>query len=44
MWGNTILFHMAKSIRKIILRKDTYWQKLLIEKSKYLHNQIRKAF
>ena len=35
MWGNSTLFHRAKSIEKKILRKDKYWKKLLIEKSKY---------
>ena len=33
LWGNSTLFHRAKSIEKKILRKD-----------KYLHNQLRKAF
>ena len=26
------------------LRTDEYWQKILIEKGKYWHNQSRKAF
>ena len=43
MLGNLTLFHRAKSIFSKILRKDRYWQKLLlIEKSKYLHNHCEK--
>ena len=44
MLGNLTLFHRAKSIFSKILRKDRYWQKLLlIEKSKYLHNHCEKS-
>ena len=35
--------HFSNSIEKIF-GKDKYQQKLLIEKSKYWHNQLRKAF
>ena len=40
--GNT-LFHQEKSVEKNTW-KDRCWQKLLIEKSKYWHNQLRKGF
>ena len=44
MWGNTTLFHLAKSIEKI-LRKDNYWHfffdtRQAIEKTTNLHYNL----
>ena len=42
MWDNSTLFHRTKSIEKNT-EKNKHLQKLLTEKSKYWHNQLRKA-
>ena len=37
-------FSAGQNLFKKILRKVKYWQKLLISKSKYYYNQLRKDF
>ena len=41
--GNPTLLHWAKSIEKNV-EKIEILEKLLIEESKYWHNQLRQAF
>ena len=37
-------FSTGENLLKKMLRKYEYWLKLLIEKSKYWYNELRKAF
>ena len=43
MWDNSTLFHWTKSIEKSTEKKNKHLQKLPTGKSKYWHNQLRKA-